>query len=97
MPQRTPAAKFADRKQKTDLTPLDDGTTIVFKRALPDQLFSSLRGFVLARSSEERRLTIRIEHPIIHCLAFFNPNAISAEHMVWLRQHVNVEIGALRA
>jgi hypothetical protein len=72
-------------------------TTIVFKRALPDQLFSSLRGFVLARSSEERRLTIRIEHPIIHCLAFFNPNAMSAEHMVWLWQHVNVEIGALRA
>ena len=25
MPQRTPAVKFADRKQKTDLTPLDDG------------------------------------------------------------------------
>ena len=68
--------------------------TIVFK-SLPDQLFDSLRDFVLARSSEEHRLTIR--KPANHyCRASYYSNvasnSLSAEHTVWLQQHVNVEM-----
>jgi hypothetical protein len=62
-------------------------TTIVFK-SCPDQLFNALRGFVLARSSEDRRFTIRIKRDP----AYRNrTHALSAEHMMWLHQHANVE------
>ncbi|KIM86115.1 hypothetical protein PILCRDRAFT_5181 [Piloderma croceum F 1598] len=66
--------------------------TVVF-RGLPDQLFDAVRDFVLARSSEDHRFTIRIEcDPVIH---YFNDDyrtlALSTEHMVWLQQHANVE------
>jgi hypothetical protein len=68
-------------------------TTIVFK-SLPDELFDSLRDFVLARSSEERRFTIRIvHHPVTrYSAALHYSNAVSGEHMTWLRQHVNMEM-----
>jgi len=65
-------------------------TTIVFK-SLPDQLFSSLLDFVLARSSEERRFTIRIEGDSV-ARSYYHSDAVDDEHMEWLQQHVNVEM-----
>jgi hypothetical protein len=67
----------------------------VFK-SLPDWLFDSLRDFVLARSSKEHGLTIRIEgNSAAYCFAAYcgagHTNMVSAEHIVWLQQHVNVE------
>jgi hypothetical protein len=66
-------------------------TTVVFK-SCPDQLFDALRDFVLARSSEDHRFTIRIE-----CEPVYRTHALSPEHMVWLQQHANVENVHLRA
>jgi hypothetical protein len=66
-------------------------TTIVFK-GLPDELFNSLRDFLLARSSEEHRFTIRIGVTHGHSASRYHYNAVSAEHMAWLKQHVNVEM-----
>lgn len=58
--------------------------TIVFK-SLPDQLFDSLRDFVLVRSSDKRRFTIRIETDR-------DTHTLDAKHMVWLQQYTNVEM-----
>jgi hypothetical protein len=62
--------------------------TIIFKR-LPPELFNSFQIFILARSSEEHRFTICIErdHPPYYPF----PINISAEHLLWLEQHANVE------
>jgi len=69
-------------------------STITFK-SFPDQLFEVLRDFVLARSSEDHRFTIRFERDrVIYDRIIYPPDtvALSAEHMVWLRQHVNVKM-----
>jgi hypothetical protein len=63
-------------------------TTIIFK-GLPDQLFSSLRYFVLARSSEEHRLTIRVENNLA---ISYHVGSVNAEHMEWLQQHVRLQV-----
>jgi hypothetical protein len=66
--------------------------------SLPAPLFDSLRDFVLARSSEEHRLTIRIEgdpvtpYSAVRYHSNSHQNAVCAEDMVWLQEHVNVEI-----
>jgi hypothetical protein len=66
--------------------------TIIFK-SLPDQLFSSLCDFVLTHSSEEHQFTICIESKLVsrHSAGHYCSDAVSAEHMVWLQQHINVE------
>lgn len=68
-------------------------TTIVFE-GLPDQLFNSLRDFVLARSSLEHRFTIRLEGKRSFCpyTVRYRSNEVKVEDMAWLRQHVNVEM-----
>jgi hypothetical protein len=63
-------------------------TTIIFK-GLPDQLFGSLRDFVLARSSEEHRLTIRVENNLA---ISYHVGSVNAEHREWLQQHVKLEV-----
>ena len=71
--------------------------TIVFV-SLPPPLFDSLRDFVIARSSEEHRLTIRIEgdpvtsYSAVRYYSNSHQNAVCAEDMMWLQEHVNVEI-----
>ena len=71
-----------------NLNPLWSAVTIIFK-SLPDQLFDGLRDLVLACLSEDHQFTIHIKYDPIMCYHY--PNwQLSVEHMVWLKQHVNV-------
>jgi hypothetical protein len=64
--------------------------TLIFN-GLPGEIFDSLRDFVLARSSDEYKFTIRIhkpDHNTRHDIIYRNLNA---ERMEWLEKHVDLE------